>query len=1256
MTGSRRRPAEKSTTDPLPPLRFTLLGSPETGQENSALHAAGYRRARILLAYLLMEAQRIHRRDTLAGLLWGDLPAGEGRARLRRMLFVLRQAVDDGSAAVPLLLIRRDTVGINPARPVELDARLLLESPSKPTDAGSAARIAAAVERYRAPFLEGFDDLVDATPLTEWLVHWRRVLHGAALSRLEALCQWHLAANAPQAALAVARRLWDLASDNESQLRLVMNTLAGAGHAAEAIDRFESFRQLHEQLGLAPEPATCALAADLRQRMMDDAPVTVAPEKGLERRPAAVVAVQMLCRPGTDAEQVAEYCALLLQPCRDLLARRGGHVIANPTGGLLAWFGFPRAVEEAPRKAVEAALALGDVDAPVPGVHLRVAVHHGTLVTDGNPTMPDVSGLLTSAAIALHGAARAEPQSRAEILASESVWRLVHGYFQAEHAGEVPLAGSGGTLRVFRILGPTRARHRLEATPTLTPFVARDAELARLETLWHEVCAGRGVTVVLRGEAGIGKSRLVETFRKRVQRAGALTQVSRCENDTQGSPFLPVVSLLQRTLVALGSDADAVTRYAADLLPDNPHATALLRRLLALPPDPAHPLPQLTPPELRRHTTELLLDLLVARSGREPVLLVLEDAHWADPSTMEMVHKAMARVPSLPVMLVLTSRPTVEMPHGRRRSVRIDLGPLHERAVAAMIAHLAPGLSSAGVQKILEFTGGVPLFVEAMARALASAPQEIGVPANLQDLLMARLEQCGEAKRLAQWAAILGNACAEALLQAVAPCSAEQFESDLEQLNRCGLLVPDAEGEKRVWRFQHALIQEAAYTSLARATRRERHRVVADQLLGHFRQDIDARPELVAHHLGECGETERAIRWWMKAGQKTAQRSANLEAVAHYRKGLALLAGLPPGKARDALELELRTALGIPLVSSFGYGAGIVVENYERAIALAGKHADQDMLFKSLWGLWHTSSSQSGYHDSLALAARILDLARSSGRTDHSMLAQYAHGNTLFCLGRFEAARQALEQAVALGECLSAERLIADFGEDHVISSLGFLSWTLCFLGETDAAWMCSRKSIVLAREREHAHSLAFALTFAIKLGWYGGSGGEDALCDELLALGERQGFAFWQATGLLLHGRRLAAAGDAQGVALLTGLLETVQESMRGAEVFFLIALAESLMALDMPEQTLATVARCLEASQRSGNLHYDAELHRMRGEMLLRVTPVRRDEAMACFRQAERIAREQGAELLVRRACASQARLQRGKKTPAKASDAVP
>ncbi|MGE0080878.1 MAG: AAA family ATPase, partial [Thiohalomonadaceae bacterium] len=1003
-----------------------------------------------------------------------------------------------------------------------------------------------------------------------------------------------------------------------------------------------AFRQRLQEWGEEPAPETRALA----ERLCLTAPVQppAAEARSLERRPATVLSLQFTLQTD-DPELLAEASEGPLQACRDILATHGGHVITNPMGGLLAWFGFPHAQEEAPRRALAAALALRDAGARFPGVHLRLGVHCGTLITDGNPAAPDASGLLAATAMRLHEAVNA----CGEVLASEPVWERASGYFEGENAGELALPGHTPRIGIFRILRPTPARHRLEAAATLTPFQARLGELARLDALWYQTCDGRGATVVLRGEAGVGKSRLVETFRARLQRDGAVTRMLRCDVHAQGTPFHPLVTMLHDQFATADSMDEEVIRYARALLPELTDAPALLLHLLSLPPHPHHPLPALSPAELRLRTTQLLLAILTARCAQNPILLVLEDTHWADPSTLEMLREAAARVPSLPVMLLVTTRAGDELPRVRRRSFHLELAPLPEKAVVAMVAHIAPGLAPTEAARINQVTGGVPLFVEEMARALAQESGAGGVPATLQDLLMTRLDQCGAARPLAQWASVLGNAFPEALLRAIAPAPGASFDAQLEHLQHQGLLVADQQGGKPIWRFRHALLQEAAYASFARSARSEAHRHVADTLLEHFREDIDARPELVAHHLGECGETERAVRWWMKAGKKTEQRCAHLEAIGHYNRGLTLLATLPPGLGRDRIELELRTALGTNLVSSYGYGAQPVVENYELAIALAGEIGDQDQLFNSLWGLWHTSSSQAGYRAALKLAGRILDLAGRSGRADHRLLAHYALGNNLFCLGEFKAARAELEQAAALAGRVNGEALIREFGEDLRVTTLCFLSWTLCFLGETQAAWACSRESVALARRHDHARTLAFALTFAIKLGWYEGTGGQDELVDELLGLAERYGFAFWQATGMLMHARRLAAAGDAQAAVILTALLDAVKESMAGAEVFFLVGLVECQMALDQREQTLATVARCLEASQLSGNMHYDAELHRIRGEMLLRLSPAQRHEAESCFRRALDIAGQQGAHLLMRRAHDSLARLRAREPEPA-------
>ncbi len=1240
----RNRPADSSS------LQLSLLGGWRLCVDGKAVAGPAYAKGRALLAYLALEP-RWHPRDELAERFWAC--ASGPRASLRQVLANLRTVLHDAQASAPCLIVEREAVRFNPDSTLSLDVAAFTETPAD--GPGQLAQLEGMAALYQGEFLAGLS-LPDCPEFEDWRQCRREALHRHALSLLSRLADGHAQIGQLPQALAFARRHVELEPWDEPAQRRVMNLCVATGHDLAACQHYESFaRQLHAELGVQPEEATLALYQSLRAQravgaLVDtEPPVTLPTLAAVERRQVTV----LYCELVASASDPEELLAQLREPQRHamaLIAAQGGHLVQVHGGGFLAYFGYPDAREDAALMAVRVAHTVARCSGPE--VQARLGVHTGLIVTSTDIHAPDAVGETSTHAIRLRLQC-----ALGEVAVSASTRHLVEGYFHFDALDPLPVHHGAAPLSVSRLLGPSAASVRLEAAPHLSPFVGRDAEFDRLQAAWQAMTAAGGMQVVLiRGEAGIGKSRLVWRLQQSLSRDSHRLITLQCRREYRNTVLHPFTEYLAQICGFAEGDSEATrrARLAGHLASAHPQAgrdaLCLLARLLGLPESPDDDPLLMSPQQEREHLQRLVLDMLAAAAARQVLMLVIEDLHWADPSTLALLERLL--VTTLPGALgvLLTARPDFQ-PDWAARVLTLDLGPLseHESARLAQSVRAAHPLAHAALHNILVHADGVPLFIEEMTRmlvdeaGLAQAHAHAApIPTTLQDLLMARIDQLGDAKALAQCAATIGREFSRSLLLAVSPFAPSQLDAALTQLTASGLAYVLPGEARATYQFKHALVQEAAYHSQTRALRKQTHRRVAEALHPAVIAGIEA-PERLARHFNDADMLADAATWWLQAGREAVARSAYPEALEQFHRALQAIAGLPDSVARDALELPVQMELGSGLLASQGYGSASAATAYLRALALGEKNDDALARFRSVWGLYLGSSSRTHHSDSMTLALQLLQLADKEDQAAWHIAARYACANSAYTLGRFaeacmhvQAAR--LHYAPALDDTL--QQL---FGENVMASALMFESWALWARDEADASEHAAAQALEIAHRNAHPPTLGFVYSLAGALYRMRDDVPKVAFYSEQLqALAATHGFALWQAVGGLLAGWTQAARGDVQGGAYITAAIDAIRAGVFvGAIMFFVEIQAGAYRHLGQYAALLRVADEGIEILQITHARHFEAELYRLKGECLLQLEG-NVGTASAWFLRAEDCAEMQGATLLARRARESLARVE--------------
>jgi class 3 adenylate cyclase/predicted ATPase len=950
--------------------------------------------------------------------------------------------------------------------------------------------------------------------------------------------------------------------------------------------------------------------------------------------------------------------------------RFGGHIAKFMGDSILAYFGWPRADEDAAERAVRAGLAavgaVGRLRIPTGnGLAARVGIATGVVVVGdliGEGAAEEEAVVGDSPNLAARLQAAAEP---GQVIVAAGTQRLVGDLFDLEDLGRQALKGIEGTVPAFAVRGEGPAASRFEARRSdLRPMVAREQELALLVDRWRLAKAGEGQGMLLVGEAGIGKSRLARALIDAVVEEPDAVLRFQCSPLHVDSTLWPILQHLRRAAGFPSGGADAaklseLERLLRESVEDVSEAMALLAPLLGIEADDRLPPLNLTPHQQRGRTLEVLANYFLGLARRCSVLVLFEDIHWIDPTSLELVEEVLKRMAQTRLFLMLTSRPADQPVIGPHRHVtRLTLNRLG-RGPSRVIADRLAGkpLPEEVRAEIARRTDGVPLFVEELTKAilesnllsdtgeryqLAGPLPALAIPSTLQDSLMARLDRLAPVKEVAQVAACLGREFHHQLLAAVAPLPEAELTAAVERLVGAELLFRRGVPPDASYTFKHALVRDAAYASLLKSRRRQYHARIARVLEERFPETAQTQPELLAQHFAEAGLIEEAIDYWHDASQRGIGQSAMEEAATQAAKGLELLQSLEPGPSRFRRELNLQLSLASALNAIKGHGTPEVRETYARAVELAKQLEDTSRLFPALDGLTTCHFSRAELAEADKLAKEFLNLAERTEDLAAQLIALSEVGIVRLALGDLSGARQNLERALGLYDPVRHGSLRLTYSFDPRVICLGYLSWTLFSLGFPAQALRFSRRSIAEARRSCHPMTLGFALGRSAALlqlcrDW----NLLEATAAELLAVAVERGFRNYRVVGRFYQElTEVRARRSDNGLAPLREVL--VELRAGGDEDWFphsLSLLAAAHHEAGQAREGLELLEEALGRVEENDERWFAAEVHRLRGELSLALLD--RGEAEECFLRAARVAQEQNAKMWELRATASLARL---------------
>jgi class 3 adenylate cyclase/predicted ATPase len=959
-----------------------------------------------------------------------------------------------------------------------------------------------------------------------------------------------------------------------------------------------------------------------------------------------------------DPEDLRELIGDYHRAVAETVGRFDGFVAKYMGDGVLIYFGYPQAHEDDAERAVRAGLAVIEAVGRLPArQHLSVRLGIATglavvgdLIGEGAAQERGVVGETPNLAARLQGLAA--PNT---LIIGEATRRQVGGLFDLADLGPQALNGFAEPQPAWRVIGESGMLSRFEALRSgETPLVGREEEVELLIRRWQQAKNGEGRVVLISGEPGIGKSRLTAALSEQIGSELHTRLRYFCSPHHQDSTLYPFIAQLERAAGFARDDTVEVRlgKLGALLGPGtrDDDDIALLTELLSLPSSAADL--NLSPQRKREKLFDALLSQLEAEARHRSVLMVFEDAHWIDPTSRELLDLTVDQVRRLPVLLVITFRPEFQPPWaGSAHVMSLALNRLGERDGEALVQKLAGNafLTPDIVAEIVERTDGVPLFVEELTKAVlesvaqgdrvagvlgTTSPATLSVPATLHASLMARLDRLGPMpKEIAQIGAVLGREFSYELIDPVAQRPEKELQAALVQLSEAGLLFCRGAAPHSSYLFKHALVQDAAYSTLLRGRRQELHARVAAALEEHFRDLVERQPELLAHHLTAAGNTERAVDQWVKAGRHAAARLAYLEAIAHLERGLGLLRSLPESPARNSREIELQLALGLCLHTA--KGAVAAKPPYMRAHELGERGGTPQQRFEALYGVWQSINLSGGITAASPLSERLLSMAEREGDDGLRLQAHHSGWATWYYVGDQAKAREHADAGRLLYDPTKhASHRFVYGGHDPGVCARNVGAQVEWLLGYPEKALASIADALALAERIAHPFtlSLVFINSSMVHLNRHEPERALRQLeAAEVLAAEQRLHLIYepGMLRGVALRGQGAvdeAIARIREGITKWTRLGRTVNLP------YCLAFLADSLARHGDRAAALAALREGLETARATGEHMWDAELHRLTGSVLLAENKL--DEGQASLQQAIRIAQAQRAKSLELRA----------------------
>src|SRR6266516_4802843 len=980
-----------------------------------------------------------------------------------------------------------------------------------------------------------------------------------------------------------------------------------------------------------------------------------------------------------DPEDLREIISAYQKCVAETVRRFGGFVARYLGDGVLVYFGYPHAHEDDAERAVRAGLELitavaGLKTCAAQQVRVGIAtglVVVGHLIPSGESEERGIVGETPNLAARLQGIA--EPNM---VVIAESTRRLLGSFFQLDDLGTRSLKGIGGPVRAWAALRASSVEGRFEAlhATDLTALVGREEESELLLRRWSKAKTGEGQVVLLTGEAGIGKSRLAVALVERLAGEPHTRLRYFCSPQHTNSALYPIIGQMEHAAGLAHDDTpqakldklNAVLEQTSTSIED----AALFAQMLSLPNDGRYPSLDLTPQQRRQRTLEALTAQAAKLATKHPALMIFEDAHWADPTSLELLNRTVDRIKNVPALLIVTFRPEFKAPWAENSHVTsVTLNRLGTNEVAALIAGLVGNkeLPADVMAEILERTDGIPLFVEEMTKAVLEAEGEVEarrivaaipspavrVPASLHASLIARLDRLGPAKELAQIGAAIGRELSHPLLAAVVRKPEAELQTALDRLIGAGLLLQQGSAPYATYFFKHALVRDAAYSTLLRERRRTLHARIAETLESQFAEISENQPELLARHCTEAEQIEKAAALWGKAGLRSAQRSALVEAAEQLRRALDQTATLTATPALRREEIKLQVALITPLLHVSGYAAPetrAAVERarllIEQAEALGEPPEDPLLLFSVLYGFWVANLVAFNGDVMRELAVEFLALADKQRATGPLVMGHRLMGLSLLHTGEIPDGRAHLDRAITLYDPAEHRPLATRFGQDIGAATLSWKSLAFWLLGYPQAALADSEHALKVAREIGHSATLMYVLNFSawthILCGNYAAA---NALVDEFSGLKDQTGSLFWGAWGMMQRGCLLAQTGKASDAVqtITCGLTAMRSTGTTMWMPLWLSYLTRANAEIGQFDDARRCIGEALAAVETAKERWCEAEVNRIAGKIALLSLEPDAARAEEYFERALAVARAQQAKSWELRAAMSMARLWR-------------
>jgi TolB-like protein/class 3 adenylate cyclase/predicted ATPase len=1034
-------------------------------------------------------------------------------------------------------------------------------------------------------------------------------------------------------------------------------------------------------LRLATSADNDSLAAPSRVDLPRDPTSIHHPEA--ERRQITALCCELIgAAPGGDGvglEDLREAVGDFQRCVSEAADRHQGFVCRDLGNSALVLFGYPEAHEHDAEQAIRAGLELcaavrtlrSDADAPV---RCRVGIATGMVII-GEPDGTEATRGESIVGDALNLAARLSLSSQADTVATEpATRRLIGNLFDSRELGAIDTAGGTEPIIAWQVLGESAFQSRFEALrgSALTPLIGRDDEIDLLLRRWARARTGDGQVVLISGEPGIGKSRIAAALEDRLDGEPHFRLRYLCSPYHQDSALFPFCEQLAHA-AGFGRDDTPAVKWekleavlALARLPDGD--VALLGDLLSLPVSERHPLPSLSPQRKKDRTLEALIRQIGGLARRQPIVMIFEDAHWIDPTSRELLDLMIECIHRLPVLLIVTFRPEFAPPWTGEEQVSVlALNRLDRHDRTVLVEQIAGGkaLPDEVVTRIVERTDGVPLFVEELTRSvlesgllreeadrwvLDRAMPSLAIPTSLRASLMARLDRLAQVRHVAQIGAAIGRQFSYALLRAVSHLPDDELQAALARFVSSELVSQRGTPPDAVYTFKHALVQDAAHGSLLRKARQQLHAQIAEALETHSPELMDSQPELFAQHYAEAGLDEPAIEWWGRAGDQALHRSAFKEAAAHLGKAIELadkLAATAPSAATASNRLRLQRSLGNALIWAKGYTAPETSAAFARARELASREEDSSERFSAYYGLWVGHFNRCEPAPLREMAELFLHEATARPDCPETLMAQRISGATRWYFGDCAGAHDHFQKTVELYNHERHGDFANRFGTDPRAVAEIFDVVTLWVLGRIDEALRLAERALTDAESAAHAPTMGHTLLYAALLGLFRYSSEAVVTYGQAFAdIVSRYDLpAYWVGFAIFFQGwARWSDGAEESGLAeMRRGIGIFRQQGVGWLGAVFEAALAEAEARAGETAAGLRRLDDALAELERTEQRCYEAEMHRIRGEILLKRDPADTAAAEQSLQAAIAVAQSQKARSFELRAALSLAKLYR-------------